>query len=300
MTTVPPPLVLGDRVAVVSPSGPVDPDRLSRGVQVLRSWGLRPEIGPSTWARLGYLAGDDAARAADFSSAWRDPGVRAVVAARGGYGAARIVDLVDWAALRTAVPKLFVGSSDATALHEAITTELGLATVYGPMAASEVFVTDEPTRAHLRQALFDPPSRLAFPGSVALISGRASGRTVGGTVALLAAGVGSRHSRPARDGIAVLEDVGEPPYRLDRDLTQLLRAGWFDGVAGIVLGTWVDCGPPGAALDVLTERLVPLGVPILAGAEVGHGPRTLSVPLGVPATLDAGAGALAFGAVAAD
>jgi muramoyltetrapeptide carboxypeptidase len=295
LTTTPPPLAAGDRVGVVAPSGPVDAGRLAVGVDILRSWGLEPVVGRSVRTRSGYLAGSDAARAEDFSSAWRDPSVRAVFAARGGYGAARILDLVDWDVLRTAAPKHFVGSSDTTALHEAIAVELGVATVFGPMVASQVFVGDEPTRAHLRTLLFDPPPSIAFPESAAVVPGRASGRTVGGTVALVAAGVGTRHSRPARDGIAVLEDVGEPPYRLDRDLTQLLRAGWFEGVRGIVLGTFVDCGPPGAALDVLVERLLPLDVPLLAGALVGHGPRTLSVPLGVAATLDTATASLALG-----
>ena len=292
--TRPPRLQPGDRVAVVAPSGPIDPDRLDKGLQHLRDWGLRPEPGRSVRARIGYLAGTDAERAADFGAAWADDGIRAVLCARGGFGAQRMADLVDWAALRTTSPKVLVGFSDVTALHEAVATELGLVSVLGPMPASEMFLTDAGTREHLRRTFFEPESvqRLSFADAVALRPGRVRGVTVGGTIALLSSNVGTPHSRPARDGIVVLEDVAEPPYRLDRALTHLLRSGWFAGARGLVLGTFEDCGPYDEVLGVLEDRLGGLGVPVLHGVGIGHGARTQTVPLGVPAVLDTEAATL--------
>jgi len=123
-----------------------------------------------------------------------------------------------------------------------------------------------------------------------LVPGSADGRLVGGTLSLLASGVGTGYSDPADGAVVFLEDVGEQPYRVDRLLTQLLDSGWFDGVRGIALGSWPGCGD---VLPVLRERLGGLGVPVLAGLPVGHGPVQLSLPLGAGCLLDADAGTLA-------
>jgi muramoyltetrapeptide carboxypeptidase len=285
----------GDRVAVVAPSGHIDPGRLERGVSVLRSWGLDVVTGASVLGRTRHHAGPDTDRAADLQEAWCDPAVAAVLCARGGSGAARLVDRLDWAAMRAAGPKVLVGFSDVTVLHEAVAHHLGLVSLFGPMPASSVFGGPEPdpvTAEHLRTTLFDPQSvrELSGGGTVCHLPGRVRGVTMGGTLALLANTVGTAESRPARGAVAVLEDVAEPAYRLDSMLTQLLRTGWFDGVAGIVLGTWADCGD--GAVDTVVERLRGLGVPLLAGLPFGHGVPQLTVPFGVEAELDAAAGTL--------
>ncbi|MGH8893636.1 MAG: S66 peptidase family protein [Actinomycetes bacterium] len=285
----------GDRVAVVAPSGHIDPTRLSRGVAVLRSWGLDVVTGDHVLDRTRHHAGADADRAADLQRAWCDPSVAAVLCARGGSGAARLVDRLDWATMRAAGAKVLVGFSDTTVLHEAVAHHLGLATLFGPMPAAASFggdPPDGPTAEHLRRTLFDPQSVrvLSDPGTTCHVPGRASGVTLGGTLALLANTVGTAESRPAQGGLAVLEDIAEPAYRIDSLLTQLLRTGWFDGVAGVVLGTWVDCGD--GAVETVVERLAPLGVPLVSGLPFGHGVPQLTVPLGVPAELDAAAGTL--------
>ncbi|PRX44976.1 muramoyltetrapeptide carboxypeptidase [Prauserella shujinwangii] len=286
------PLRPGDTVALVAPAGPVTVEKLAAGAAVLESWGLRVRRATGLLARhpqLPYLAGTDAERARDFTEAWLDPEVTAVFAARGGYGCPRVLDLLDWEALRQAPPTLFAGSSDTTALHDAVGARLGLPTLFCPMPATSYF--DAAAAAHLRATLFEPGTVRVLTGPEAgpLVPGRAEGRLVGGNLSLLAAGAGTPGTRPARDGIAVLEDVGEEPYRIDRMLTQLLRAGWFAGVRGIVLGSWTGCGDPRAVREVLRDRLGPLGVPVLCGLRFGHCPSALTVPLGVPAELDAAA-----------
>ncbi|MDI5974228.1 LD-carboxypeptidase [Streptomyces sp. SL13] len=293
-------LVAGDRVAVVAPSGPVDPDRLAAGLDVLRGWDLDPVVAPHALGRdavLGYLAADDAARAADLTGAWCDPSVAAVLCARGGYGAQRMVDLLDWRALAAAPAKAFVGFSDVTVLHEAFARRLGLVTYYGPVAAGLAFTKDEPTRDHLRRTLFAPETvqTLASATAATMVGGRACGVTFGGCASMLAAEVGTPHAGTRADGgILVLEDVGEPPYRLDRVLTQLLRSGRLDSVAGIVLGSWRDCGPYDRVREVLRDRLGGLGVPVIEELGFGHGDSSLTVPLGLPAELDADAATLTF------
>ncbi len=291
-------LVPGDRVALVAPSGPIDPQRLDAGCAILRSWGLEPVVGAhvlDTHPRLRHFAGADADRAADFQSAWLDPDIAAVLCARGGYGAQRVADLLDWDALRAAPPKVLIGFSDVTVLHELVAQRLGLASLYGPMGAGFTFVGDAPTAEHLRRTLFDPDSvrTLTGPDAGPLVPGRARGVTAGGCASVLAVERGTPGARPSFAGaILLLEDINETPYRLDRIITQLLRSGAFEGVRGVALGSWEGCGDPERIRDVMLDRLGPLGVPVLWELGFGHCPSTLTVPLGVPAVLDADAGTL--------
>lgn len=284
----------GDTVAIVAPAGPVPPDLLDAGVGVLESWGLTVRTGPCARGRhpeLGYLSGTDEDRVAEFTAAWTDPAVAVVMAARGGYGSMRMLDRLDWAGLAAAGPKVLVGSSDVTALHEAVGVRLGLSTVFSPMPASALF--DPVAAGHLRATLFEPETATALAKSVeALRPGVARGPLVGGNLSLLAAGLGAPGHRTAAGAIAVLEDIAEDVYRLDRLLTQLLRSGWFDGVAGIALGSWHGCGDLGAVRTLMLDRLGPLGVPVLWECGFGHVPRSPALALGVPGELDADAGTL--------
>lgn len=291
-------LVEGDTVAVVGTSAPIDPDRLRNGIALLESWGLAVRTGEHVLDHdptYPFLAGTDADRAADLQRAWCDPDVAAVFVARGGSGATRLIDRLDWAAMRSAGPKLLVGFSDVTALSEAVATRLGLVSFFGPMPAAVALGELPPDAAsaeHLRRTLFEPAaSRVVFDeGAICVVPGRARGVVVGGTVSVLTMALGTGESRAASGGIAVLEDVSEVAFRLDNRLTQLLRTGWFDGVRGIVLGSWTDCGPDAEATVV--ARLRELGVPMVAGLPIGHCIPALTVPLGVAAELDAAAGTL--------
>ena len=273
----------GDRVALVSPAGPALPSRLAAGAEVLRSWGLRvttPVVAP--WS-LPYLAGSDQARAEEFVSAWCSD-VDAVFCVRGGYGCLRMTDLVPWKDLPA---RVFVGSSDVTVLHAELTA-VGQPTVFGPMPGTADFVDDPLAQERMRAVLFDGVR--SWTAGTPVVPGRARGVLTGGNVALLAASVGGpRWSPPPPGAVALLEDVGEEAYRLDRLLTQLLRAGWFAPVSGIVLGSWTDCGDVSA---VLADRLSGLGVPVLGDFGFGHCAGSWSLPLGVQAELDVAARSL--------
>ncbi|OPG08266.1 LD-carboxypeptidase [Streptomyces sp. GKU 895] len=290
-------LAPGARVAVVAPSGPVPEERLQAGLDVLRGWDLDPVVAPHVLDRhdeFTYLAGTDAERAADLQAAWCDPAVDAVLCARGGYGVQRMIDLLDWDAMRAAGPKVFVGFSDITALHEAFANRLGLVTLHGPMAAGIDFIKNARAQEHLKATLFAPETvRTIASGGTALVPGRARGVTLGGCLCLLAADLGTPHARPsARGGLLCLEDVGEETYRLDRYLTQLLRAGWLDGVRGVLLGSWQDCDPYAQVRALLVDRLGGLGVPVVEEFGFGHCEGALTIPFGVTAELDADSGML--------
>jgi muramoyltetrapeptide carboxypeptidase len=276
----------GDTVAVVAPCGPPDPVRLARGVRVLQGLGLKVVTGAHVLDRDRYLAGSDAARAADLQDAWCDPAVAAVLCARGGYGATRILDLIDWDVMRAAGPKTMVGSSDVTALHRAFAVELAVVTWFGPMPACST-ISDpggpEPrTFGHLTAALFGRARSVT--GDRVVTAGTAAGPITGGNLSLLAALCGTPYQMAAGGRIVLLEDVCEAPYRIDRMLTQLLQSGSLEGAAGFVLGSWVECGDP---YPVLEERLAPLGVPVIAGLPVGHGTPQFSMPMGALGAIDA-------------
>jgi muramoyltetrapeptide carboxypeptidase len=288
-------LVAGDRVAVVAPSGPLKAERLEIGTTYLREWGLKVEVMPSTLGRhesLPYLASDDASRAADFRNAWLEPEFKAVICARGGYGAQRLLPRLDFDELAE-VEKIFVGFSDITALHEPLNAR-GLVTIHGPMAAGVEQLGAAQGRDRLRDLLFAPESvtdLLAPVGARTVIAGTAEGRLLGGNLALLAGSLGTpTFARPA--GIVVLEDVGEEGYKVDRLLTQLLSAGWFDQVTGLVIGDFTEADDRDLVATVIRERLEPLGVPMVEGAAIGHDQLNLAVPLGLPVRLDATAATL--------
>ncbi|NGO47881.1 S66 peptidase family protein [Streptomyces ureilyticus] len=285
-------LAPGAHVAVVAPSGPVPEERLEAGLDILRGWDLDPVVGSHVLDRhpeFAYLAGTDADRAADFQFAWCDPSVEAVLCARGGYGVQRMVDLLDWDALRAAGPKVLLGFSDITALHEAFATRMGLVTLHGPMVAGVDFLKNARAQEHLRATLFEPESVQTITSTGrALTPGRARGVLLGGCLSLLAADLGTPWARPsAQGGLLCLEDIAEDTYRLDRYLTQLLRAGWFEGAAGILLGSWAECAPYAEVRALLMDRLGGLRIPITEEFGFGHGEGALTIPFGVRAELDA-------------
>ena len=288
-------MAAGDRVAVVAPSGPLIAERLEIGLAYLREWGLKVEVMPSALARhdsLPYLASEDATRAADLRTAWLEPDFKAVFCGRGGYGVQRILPLLDFDELAV-VEKVFVGFSDITALHEPLNAR-GLVTIHGPMAAAVAQLGADQGRGRLHDLLFAPEAVtdfLAPLGARTVVAGTAEGRLLGGNLALLAGSLGTPTSaRPA--GIVVLEDVGEEGYKVDRLLTQLLRAGWFNDVTGLVIGDFTESDDRDLVAAVIRERLEPLGVPMVEGAAIGHDEVNLAIPLGLPVRLDATAATL--------
>ena len=235
-------------------------------------------------------------RAGDLRSALTDPGIAGILFARGGSGAQRTLEAMDWDGLgpETGIPpKVLAGYSDVTAVLEAVAVRLGWASVFGPMVAIREGASHYSFGSLLRTLMRpEQATVIQYPQAVTVVPGLARGVTTGGTLSLLASSLGTGTSRPARGGILLLEDVNEEDYRIDRMLTQLRRSGYLDGVAGIVAGTFTGCGPPEAIQDILAERLGSLGVPMIAWANVGHGGQFQTFPYGIAAELDADAATL--------
>jgi muramoyltetrapeptide carboxypeptidase len=281
----------GDRVAVLCVSSPVNAQALAVGLDALRFAGLDPVTYPSVsepGSFRDWLAGDDKTRADDLVAALTDPGIAGIIFAKGGVGAQRTLEAVNWDALAGLPPKVVVGYSDLTAVLEAVAVRLGWASLFGPMAAVQEAAAHYSLGSLLR-TLTTPAgaTEVRYPDAVTITGGLARGVTMGGTLALLTSSLATPTSWPARGGILLLEDVEEEPYRVDRMLTQLRRSGYLDGVAGIVAGSFTECGPREEIQEILVERLGGLGVPMIAWANVGHGGKFQTFPIGIAAELDA-------------
>lgn len=286
------PLKSGDRVGLVSPSGPAPEAQVLAAEELLRSWGLVPVRGKNVLSRhprAKYLAGSDAQRAGDVQDAWTDDSLSAVFCIRGGYGTVRLLDLLDVAALRAAKPKALIGSSDITGLHEFWEHNLGVATWFAPMIATNAVLGDEKSTERLRSALFNDVSGLEMthPEAQTMVPGIARGNLTGGNMSLLAMTTGSHPAelKRAEGKIVLIEEVTEDVYRVDGLLMKLIRAGYFEGAAGIALGTWEQCGELSEIKELVEELLIPLGLPLVWGFRFGHGADVETLPLGVPATL---------------
>jgi muramoyltetrapeptide carboxypeptidase len=287
-----PTLSPGDALRIVAPSGPFDEASFDAGVAFLRTR-YEVRVDDEVRAKKGYLAGDDARRLAELRRALDEEGTRAIVCARGGFGATRLLGGLDVAQVAHA-KKLLVGFSDVTALH-ALWARARVGSLHGPMVAWLGRATDD-ARADWAAAL--EGRTLHARGLRAFARGRTEGILLGGNLAVLASLVGTPYAPPLEGVVLFLEEVGEAPYRIDRMITQLRHARWFDGVRAVVLGDLVRCAPGDhgvTAEEVIAERLGDLGVPVLAGLCAGHGETNHALPFGARVVVDADAGTLVEG-----
>lgn len=288
---LPPPLAAGARVALAAPAGPLRASGLERAIAQCRAFGWEAVGDDSLLARTGYLAGDDAHRAAHLNALLARADIDGIWCLRGGYGATRILDALDFDAL-CRHPKALIGFSDVTALHAAVSVRCGFATFHGPNA--HLTLTDFSRQSFVRAVIEqrDPCGEAAE--ARVLRPGRARGRLVGGNLAVLTALCGTRYMPDLSGGILVLEDVGEETYRIDRMLRQLLHVGALDSITGIAYGHFTEGSaaddPYSRPLDdVLVEAADVARVPALAGIPMGHIDDQWTLPLGVLAELDADA-----------
>lgn len=276
----------GASIGVAAVSGPVDEERLGRGLESLRNRGYRIFEASNLWHRRGFLAGTDEDRARGYREVLSHPDVEAILFARGGYGSSRILRHLDAEELR-ANPKIHLGGSDLTALFAYAARHARLVTFYGPMVAVEMAGKgDLDWEAVLGGEPLAPHS--VAPGDV-LAPGRAEGVLVGGCLSLLASLCGTPEEIRGDGAILFWEDTGEDTYRLDRMLTQLERSGTFEGLRGMVIGSVVP-RRDGESLEMLRaylgERFAGSPFPVAMGLAAGHreSPRTL--PLGALVRLD--------------
>jgi len=307
----PPRLEAGQTIGLVAPASATgEPDQIRYAIEVIESLGFRVKPGAHLFDRFGYLAGQDRDRAADLNGMFADDTVAAIFALRGGYGSMRILPYLDYELIR-ANPKIFLGYSDITALHQAFQVKTGLVTFHGPIALAgfSPYSLAEFEKVLLRPqaglSLAAPPPVEPIPGRpertnrlIRFVPGRARGRLMGGNLTLLSHLLGTPYQPDFQDKILLLEDVGESVYRIDRMLTQLWLAGCLNRLAGIVFGKFTNCRPAGSWTsrfsleEVLAERSREIGRPALGGLMIGHVDDQATLPFGCLVDLDVEAGTL--------
>lgn len=285
-------------MGVVAPAAAVDREYLERGVAELVRHGYRVKVSERALARDRILAGTDEERASELMRFFRDPEVKAIFAARGGYGCGRLLPLIDFDLLRRN-PKIFVGFSDQTFLLNAI-VELGaMVCFHGPMVAKDLAGgLSARSMLHLRRLLAGELGAFDLQGADAIHPGVAQGEVIGGCLSILVAMLGTPYFPDFTGKILFLEDTGEKAYRVDRMLVQLRHSGALAPVVGVVFGGMRSPGDAESEQRLIrqfaSEQTAGLGVPVLWGIEAGHGTENFTLPLGITARLDAGSRRLSF------
>jgi len=247
--------------------------------------GFHVFIPEELFEKKGYLAGDDAHRANLLNRLFADNQVKAILCARGGFGSLRILSLLDFDMIKKN-PKIFIGFSDITAILSVLYEKCGLVTFHGPVMTTLV-TADQKTKDSLFEILSSCiKSDIRPEKGVVIQEGVASGILSGGNLATLCHLFGTPFQPDFREHILLLEDISEPAYKIDRMLTQMKLAGCFDQVAGVILGSFEDCGDINDIFRIVKNIFRSYQIPVFAGFDIGHGKCNISVPIGIKATLD--------------
>ena len=296
----PAPLRPGATIGVAAISGPIEPERLDAGVAALERKGYRIVLASNVKARRRFLAGTDAERAEGYRELLRRDDVDAVFFARGGYGAARVLPLLEPEEAR-ARPRIHLGGSDLTALFSYLARRAGLVTFYGPMVATGIASEEGLDWEDVLRGAVPEPYRV--PERDVLAGGAGEGPLVGGCLSILASLCGTPDAVVGRGAVLFWEDVNEETYRLDRMLTQLEGSGTFDGLQAMVIGS-ISPGSrggesPGTVEAWLREYFAGAPFPVVRGLPAGHLARPRTLPLGLPARVDTNAGRIEFSGLGA-
>jgi len=283
---VPARLKPGDTIGIVAPAGPFDRELFSRGVRIFEEMGFEVYVPEGLSDPRAYLAGPDQHRAEMVNRLFADQSIQAIVCARGGYGSLRILHLLDYDTIAQH-PKIFLGFSDITALLTVLFDRCGLVTFHGPVVTSLAGAADMTKQSLLQTVSSDQRLEIEVSNGITVNSGSGAGILGGGNLNTLCHMVGTPFAPNFANKILFLEDRAEAPYRIDRMLTQMKLADCFQGLAGLVLGSFEDCGPLQDILTIIKDLFGDRRIPILAGLEAGHGDPNMTLPMGLEASLDA-------------
>ncbi len=276
----------GSTIGVVAPAGPYDRDTFDQGATSLKEMGFEVVIPQGLLDANGYLAGTDTHRAHYVNQLFADNGIDGIICARGGYGSMRLLSLLDYQLIADN-PKIFIGFSDITILLSVLTGRCGLVTFHGPVVTSLANAPDQTRGSLVRAITSSDRIEVEANGGLTIHPGRSSGVVGGGNLTTLCHLVGTPYEPNFAGKVLFLEDRAEAPYRIDRMLTHMKLAGCFEDLAGIVLGSFEDCGPIDDVCNIVAECFRDASIPIFAGLEAGHAEINLTLPFGLEATLDA-------------
>lgn len=280
----PRPLKPGDVLGVCAPSARFDTDKFDRGLKVLRDLGFGIRIARDIFEKKRYLAGEDLVRADRINDFFSDPSIDGIICARGGFGAMRVLDHLNWPVIRQN-PKPFIGFSDNTAILISIIGQTGNPVIHGPTVVSLATAVKETIDA-FHQTVTGACDGIHVTDKRVIIPGKGRGGLKGGNLATLSHLLGTRFQPVFKDSILFLEDIGEPAYKIDRMLTQMKIAGLFDGIQGVLTGSFENCQNSEYLDEILFEIFEGYGVPVLSGLASGHGRVNLSLYMGTGVSMD--------------
>lgn len=288
----------GDTIGIINPAFPNPQNREYKEMfEALEKYGFKVKLGKTYSLKDGYLAGTDEERAQDVMDMFLDPEVKGIICMRGGYGASRMVDLLDYEAIKKN-PKFFVGFSDITVLINNINQKCGFPTVHGLVGCYlGANSYKDFTREDFEKLLFDDQKGRIIKSpndNVEIINGgKVIGETCGGNLSLLATLAGSPYEVDFTDKVVIIEEVGEEPYQIDRYLSSLRLCGSLDKAKGFILGYFTDCNPSESrkndqtVLDIINHYFKGLNKPTVYNFPIGHDFPTVNLPIGVEVELDA-------------
>ncbi|HUP66360.1 MAG TPA: LD-carboxypeptidase [Thermoanaerobaculia bacterium] len=292
----PRPLPPGGTIAVLAISSPSKADRIEHAASILERKGFQVRIAPNAYeVERSYLAGPDDLRLRAINEAFRDPAIDAIMFARGGYGAMRILDRIDYAALAEN-PRPVIGYSDLTALHQAVARETGLSTFHGPMLNFDIHggLSPEIERWFFAMLSGEAPMRWELTPDQIAVEGMAEGVLFGGCLSLTAALLDTPYDFWVDDGIWFWEEVDERNYRLDRMLTTLRLSGRLRAIRGVMIGRLKDCGNDPELEVLIHEYFTGSGIPVLRNLPFGHHGDNLLLPVGARVRIDTSARTVEF------
>lgn len=285
----PPKLNKGDTIGIVSPARWLEEKSLVKTVRLLEKAGYKVKVGSAARLRENQYAGTTEDRVKELEEMFSDKEVKAIICSRGGYGAIRVTDMIDYDLIRRN-PKIFVGYSDITALHSAILKSTGLTTFHGPMLISFVDTKDEFTWKHLFEVISsNAPSEMIFPKDQqpkVLRQGNAEGQLFGGNLTLLINMIGTRFDFNTEEKILFIEDTDEKLYSIDRLLLHLKRSGKLGRIAGLIVGEVTKLSdeeiPFGKSLDeIVLDVCRDTQFPIISNFPCGHGEHQMTMPYNI-------------------
>lgn len=288
-------LLKGDIIAITGPAGAIyEPEYITRITDRLTELGFKYKLGKTLYERYGYLAGTDEMRAQELMDFYKDTTIKGILTMRGGWGCARILDLIDYSVI-VANPKILIGFSDITSLVNAVYTKTNVITFHGPCGYSTwtEFSTNYVTLAIGGGAPFTMKNPDDYLGGLkTLTAGKAEGELVGGNLTVMVSMIGTPYEPDWQDKILFLEETNEEPYRIDRMFWQMKQAGIFEKINGLVFGSFNKCEPeePEKSFtlqQVLDQHFLGQKFPVYQGATFGHMSPKFTLPIGVRAELDA-------------
>jgi muramoyltetrapeptide carboxypeptidase len=290
----------GDTIGLISPSGVLREEQMKKMIETIENLGYKTYHTPALLSQFGYLAGTDQERADELVHMFLNKEVDAILCARGGYGAIRMLDFIDYKVIGEN-PKIFIGYSDITAIIQAIYQETGLACFHGPVGISSF---NEFSLESFEEILQHPKPNYKYPYQrekqtteneefdfYTITGGKAEGELTGGNLSVLVSMIGGRFHPNFENKIVYLEEIDEKTYRVDRMLTQLIKSTNIARAAGLALGVFKDCNkndlPTFSLKELLVQLIQPLGIPAVYGFPFGHVENKICIPNGIKAKLNA-------------